>query len=558
MSRKEPADISLDVASSILQQLDCPRSLTALLLMQYGEWDQLVSLSFLATDYPDVQSAADAYQATVLLSKAEHLKTTFDRKKEALVSFYRAEELCKETNSRLRKNRLCPLQGDAFSNSVIHRAAHLIDSVLGKLDPEALLKGCGFGPGVSSSVKGSKVGVYYKASGKPECTADLTVMAPLFINGTYLLPSAILQSEGPASVLSQALRQVKGNTVAFVPKNAKTYRSIAVEPHINIFVQKGIGSLIRSRLRRIGINLNDQGRNQKLAKLASQTNSLATIDLSMASDTLSIELVRDLLPADWYFLLDLTRSKLGYVEDRWMKYDKFSSMGNGFTFELETLIFWALARATSDALHVKGTHSVYGDDIILPSASAERFFEVLSFCGFVPNSKKSFTTGPFRESCGEDFYLGVPIRPFFIRGQILTMHDKISLHNQIFHYALRRNVGFGRDERFLSILRDLKGNSRYLVPYDLGDVGFASSFEEASPQRAKRGHEGYLCQGFVQVPSKVRMTGYWASLYAAFSVLPSGEPTLGLTPLRGHTRGRRITISVSEWSATSTFPIYFI
>jgi len=557
-SRKASQDVSLLVAETVLTALDCPRALTVLLLMQYGEWQQLVNLEWRATDYPDVSSAADAYQATALLSKANHLPTGIDQRAVAVRAFHASEEKCRMTNVRLKMFRNSPSMGNAFIRSVFHTAAHYISGVLGPLNPDSLIRGCGFGPGVSSSVKGKRTGSYDKALGKPEVTPDLTTLGAHVFNAHPPLSSALLRADGPASLLPSSLTKVRGNVVAFVPKNAKTFRSIAVEPHVNIFFQKGIGSCIRHRLKKVGIDLRSQQRNQRLAELASREGNLATVDLSAASDTIATELVRELLPPDWFTLLDMSRSKYGFIEGSWMRYEKFSSMGNGFTFELETLLFWALTRAVVDLKLGGGIVSVYGDDIICPAEIFPELIEVFTFAGFTTNSKKSFATGPFRESCGEDFYFGVPIRPFFIRGPIKTLTDRISIHNQIFRYALRRNVGFGRDSRFLPILKWLRGASKLLVPYDAGDIGFASSFEEASPRRAKFGQQGFLAEGLIQVPARVAMVEYYAALYSSFVGLSSGAPTLGYTPLRGVTKSRRITIHVSEWSATETFPIYFI
>lgn len=577
-SRKSESDISMSLAIRVLSALDCPRSTTVLLLMQYEEWEQLVNLTFEPTNYLDVASAADAYQATVLLQKASHLPLKVDRTEVAVRKFFEAELTCEQTNRRLIAFRNNPSMGSALIRSVFHTAARYISNVLGDVNPDLLLEGSGFGPGVSSSVKGSRVGTYYKASGIPDVTPPLSVLGCHYLNASHPLPSAVLQSDGPASLLPSSMRLVKGNTVAFVPKNAKTDRSIAVEPHVNIFVQKGIGSYIRRRLKTVGVNLNDQGRNQELAQYGSKTGSLATVDLAAASDTISIELVRELLPESWFKLIDMTRSHYGYVNKSWIRYQKISSMGNGFTFELESLIFWALSRAVTDLVLGGGTVSVYGDDIIIRQEVFEPFIEVFTFAGFSTNKEKSFATGPFRESCGADFFLGVPIRPFFIRGPILSTTDRFSIHNRIFHYALQRNLGFGRDPRFQEILSWIRGGSKYLVPPCLGDVGYASSFEEASPHRAKHGVEGWVVRGLVQVPLKARMTEYWASLYSSMllmvspkdnpGILPPQEfidrmipevlTTGGFSPLRNRTKDRRIPILVREWATEAPFKIYYL
>jgi len=100
-------------------------------------------------------------------------------------------------------------------------------------------------------------------------------------------------------------------------------------------------------------------------------------------------------------------------------------MGNGFTFELETAVFLAIIlavrnlRAVSEPLEALITPGrdvlVYGDDIIIPTEYASDVVSALSYCGFKTNDSKSFVEGPFRESCGGDYFRGVDVRPYFLK-----------------------------------------------------------------------------------------------------------------------------------------------
>ena len=198
-----------------------------------------------------------------------------------------------------------------------------------------------------------------------------------------------------------SLSEVKGNVLFTVPKKTDIDRCACKEPDINMFLQKGVGNHIRSRLRKHAINLNDQSRNRRLAQEGSVAlGQLATIDLSSASDSISIEVVRLLLPNEWFEYLNDIRSHFTEIDGENHRLEMFSSMGNGFTFELESLIFFVLCRAVQYFTGTPGVLSVYGDDIVLPS---EIFYDaefVLRKFGFSVNSDKSFHTGPFRESCG--------------------------------------------------------------------------------------------------------------------------------------------------------------
>lgn len=202
------------------------------------------------------------------------------------------------------------------------------------------------------------------------------------------------------------------NRVVFVPKNWKTKRTIACEPVGSLPLQLAFDTYVKMLLaRRWGIDLSDQVRNQDLAREGSIDGELATIDLSSASDTLSYNLVAWVLPTPWFEFLDSVRSTHGSLPDgSQVEYQKFSSMGNGATFALETLIFAAACKAVGS-----NRFSVYGDDIIIERELVAQLSALLAAIGFAVNKEKSFSVGPYRESCGEHFFDGVTITPFYLR-----------------------------------------------------------------------------------------------------------------------------------------------
>jgi len=143
---------------------------------------------------------------------------------------------------------------------------------------------------------------------------------------------------------------------------------------------------------------------------------IATIDLSAASDNISKYLVLHLLPCKWFELLSTWRTGIVSVKDtrEYIELEKFSSMGNGYTFELESLIFLATARVACDLSKCsRSTVSVYGDDIIIPTGAVDHLFKMFERFGFTVNEEKSFHSGRFRESCGCDYINGAGVRPFF-------------------------------------------------------------------------------------------------------------------------------------------------
>lgn len=110
-------------------------------------------------------------------------------------------------------------------------------------------------------------------------------------------------------------------------------------------------------------------------------------------------------------------------------------MGNGYTFELESLLFYSITRAVAYFGGYKGSISVYGDDIIAPSPMFTDLVSALEFCGFRANSTKSFAEGPFRESCGAHWYGGLDVKPFYIRRPMSALSDLILTLNQLTSWA---------------------------------------------------------------------------------------------------------------------------
>lgn len=245
------------------------------------------------------------------------------------------------------------------------------------------------------------------------------------------------------TVLEDQRTQHQESSVLFtVPKATEIDRVACKEPEINMYLQRSIGSHIRRRLRLKGIDLNDQTINQDLARQALQLG-LATIDLSSASDSITKQLVFELLPFEWWSLLDDLRVKTVNVKGDTHELEMFSSMGNGFTFELESLLFWALARAVAFFSRKKGKISVYGDDIIVPTTIARRLARIFSWLGFKVNQTKSFWSGSFRESCGKHYHRGIDVTPFYLREPVSRKTDIIRLLNQLLLWD-------GRDFGFLS------------------------------------------------------------------------------------------------------------
>lgn len=308
---------------------------------------------------------------------------------------------------------------------------------------------------------------------------------------------------------------VAGSQFHFVPKQNDVSRLICVEPSLNIFIQKGFGRILERRLNsRFKIDLaSAPGKNQELARAGSITGSHVTIDLSSASDSMSVNMLREFLPPDFFRWLKLLRSpkgelkkKIGNIEPGWVELNMISSMGNGYTFPLQTMFFSCIVdaclRARSYQPMLAGTSgsvvfevpegvqdfdlpdasewSVFGDDIVCPSHISRDVLRLLSLTGFEVNASKTFVEGVFRESCGRDFFRGHDVRGFYVK-RLKTAQDRYAIINGLNLWSSKTGIPLVRT------LRRLIGSVKYQpvppaenddagikVPYQLVKAGIAS------------------------------------------------------------------------------------
>lgn len=231
-----------------------------------------------------------------------------------------------------------------------------------------------------------------------------------------------------------------------VPKTWKTLRTITPLTLLNLYYSYGYGNQVTERLKQEGLDIRTlQSRHQKLIKHFSLNLSHATADLSAASDSLTTEVLNRVLPREWYCALKpiLTHQVEYSTSDgviRKAYTESVLPMGNGCTFPVETLIFYCLLRALGDLAKVKGVFSVYGDDLIYPSALHKFVIRVFPECGLVLNVEKTYVSFPFRESCGADYFRGCNVRPFFFRGdrQQLTATQYTAFLYKVYNGLIRR------------------------------------------------------------------------------------------------------------------------
>lgn len=445
--------------------------------------DDFLSICEFELDYDTLTTAeaAQCRQALAFYQKCDYIVLPgVDPREVAKSKFKEAELACQSTNEIFRLRRAGLFNFEPWVDAALRRAQHKIARILGRLPHVRDLK-LRFGPGATTLTKKKNASVVEKLQAGVSCSESLVPYAAKLLAEMPQLtqlhntnppdPYAYLfveRQEAASEVnwLNQTLdsctkaeRQgrldliahwegrieeldreielrglvevvercpvvINDGVVEFVPKNAKTHRSIVKEPSLNTMIQLALGDYMATRLHAFGIDIRNQEINKSLAKEGSLTGELGTLDLSSASDTISTEIVHELLPLEWAFMLNSCRTDKVLLDAERVDLEKFSSMGNGYTFPLETLIFWALASSAAE----DGFASVYGDDIIVGTHSVNRVMRLLEVCGFTINRKKSYWTGSFRESCGGDFLRGIDIRPYYHK-KVVTGMELFKMHN---------------------------------------------------------------------------------------------------------------------------------
>lgn len=405
---------------------------------RYREMKTLLT-EFTRPMFQSVESYYTRKQFAALVAKVPFPGSESARMEAALKALYWAEGKCKRTNKRLRHYLKHPDRMPDDIRVLLSRSRELVRKALGDFSEGKLLEILELarpGSGVCIGTHNKhRVSLPFKLGDTDLCVSDSArPYGRMLVEGS---PAWFrLHAEIDWETLSYKVPYVSANSnrITFVEKDACTLRPIAIEPSLNVCLQLGVHEYISNRLERFGNSITDQTRNQNLARIGSELGLFGpcTIDLSSASDTVALEFVRYMLPSGWFSFLDDLRCKTGLVNGNNVNYEKFSSMGNGFTFALETLLFWAMARSATEYCGASADYvSVYGDDIIVPSCVYAILVELLQFCGFAINTEKSFAVGSFRESCGADWYFGHRVTPLYLRTPYLTVFDVHRFHNGI-------------------------------------------------------------------------------------------------------------------------------
>lgn len=302
------------------------------------------------------------------------------------------------------------------------------------------------GPGSSRLAKGDSF--YQKLFLSPLSTTAFSLYSH-YVQALESLPTWAIANDVRSLKYGEA--RCGESRLSFVPKTDLIARTICTEPSLNMFYQLGLGRLIELRLRRIfGIDLSIQPeRNRRLTQIGSIDGSFSTIDLSSASDNFSITLLDWLLKPNSSArgLIELLRTPRTILPDgRVVELHMVSTMGNGFTFPLQTLLFSCAVASVYVSfgkryLNRADTQNfgVFGDDIIVQTEMFDRLCHLLGLLGFQVNRSKSFSKGLFRESCGSDYFHGHDVRGVYLK-DLSSQQARYSAINRLNEWSARSGI----------------------------------------------------------------------------------------------------------------------
>lgn len=445
--------------------------------------------AFMSLDPQEYASDLQTFNAIALLkstvkkhighSEFTGLVTNKDRQDAAIKGFLEDNQRCEGLNRRLSALSLCD---NSFLNHLLSEAAWLLAEWFDKAGLSSVPLGTiaqGLRPGPGSSVGARGFDFYTKMGDSPLTYSN---------EGQMRLYREMLRHDPTALSCEQQRRMKHGDrdrladsNTSTVPKEVETDRTICTEPSVPMLFQLETGRALETVLAHVGIRLSDQPDiNRIMALLGSMDKSdqsFCTIDLKSASNSLYCELIRRLfihLPdwRDWLFFIRSPYTLVGPEKVR-TELHMISTMGNGYTFPLQTLIFAAITEVSYNlngwAPRKKGClqYGVFGDDIICRRGIYKTLSRALEAVGLIINPKKSFSEGDFRESCGHDWLNGIPVRPVFLE-KLETTQNRVSLINRLMRFTAQTGLRLPRAVGFL--YTTLHARSKRLVPMWEGDV----------------------------------------------------------------------------------------
>jgi hypothetical protein len=378
-------------------------------------------------------------QCSSILKKLELPVFEKEAKKRCLEKWYDSEAACKEINEQLIGLIDGHTPVPAELKTITEGIKKEILTLIGEVPPDLpdVIGGGRFGPGASSCCprkfrhplfQFNSLTAFYGMEIEVQWILRNTLLAEAEASGYYGMEYIPPYVNDWRKVYSR-VTFVDHERYEDAPKSIENKRSIGVGPNLATFVAQAYDQELRSRLLNWGIDLTDQEPNRYLAYIGSLNGDDCTLDLTEASNRVSLGLVYACLPVAWFRVLYPLRAKTCLMpsspkRESVVRLEKFSSMGNSLTFSIMTLIISALIRSLLRDRGLKNQRwRVYGDDVIVPKVIYSDVIHRLSLIGLKVNEAKSFSEFSFRESCGRDYFAGVNVRPLYIKKPVRFVTD---------------------------------------------------------------------------------------------------------------------------------------
>lgn len=306
---------------------------------------------------------------------------------------------------------------DPVSKIIQKQARHIICRVLANADPRSGIPK--HGPGAVATGE--------KLPEKHHFKRDYTRLTSVFPLDEWFFCNQSHVCDSLQELQAMETLEVGTAKVVLVPKDSRGPRLISCEPLEYQWIQQSLNRVLVDTieshpLTKGHVNFTDQEVNRNLALRSSLSYDWVTLDMKEASDRVSCNLVQSLFPATWWEHLFASRSAATQLPSkRVVQLQKFAPMGSAVCFPVEALIFWAISVSTlmiTQNLPLRKAATkvyVYGDDIICDANYHGVIRSIMPKFDLMLNDSKCCVAGPFKESCGMDAYLGIPVTPTKIR-----------------------------------------------------------------------------------------------------------------------------------------------
>lgn len=306
---------------------------------------------------------------------------------------------------------------------------------------------------------------------------------------------------------------VKEARFTSVAKNLQKRRGIAPQPVLLMWLQQGILDAYYEQVWsqpyvRRHFPIFTREINQARAVIGSLRNCYATIDMKAASDSISVHLVKRVMPAPLRNALCACRCTSTTAHS---EVETYGNMGDATVFPTETLIIGACAKlaltrasAFDPAIDTEA-YWVFGDDVVIVNNWLVLHFlhEIFDELGFIINEDKTFVDGPYRESCGVEAWLGVEVQPFYFFNRSEIAIGRAERLAQLIGAA---NNAYSRGLKWLRLscldqLQECCYGRMELVPFT---DNAADPSHVYTPFLSERGHFRRRAGGFTYSKDKVR------------------------------------------------------